>query len=371
MMNKTKGTVLYIGGFELPDKNAAAHRVITIGKIFRELNYRVVYVGVDREAKSSSIDSNKQSYFDFECFAEKYPDNIGRWFNHLVSSKQYIKLIKKLQNVKIVVFYNFQSIAMRRIMAYCKKNRIKCIADVTEWYQPGGNIVYRIFKGVDTSYRMKKLHKKCDVIIAISDYLYKYYKADVTVVKIPPLVDVTDYKWKQFVNEKKKYTFVYAGKASDRKERLDLIIEALSKINQENIDATMQVVGMTKEQYLKMYKKDECPSSVQFWGRVSHIDALKAIYQSEWSIIARERNRVIEAGFPTKVVESISAGVPVCTNKFSNIDEYLDDTNSSMCEKISDIYQAMKNAVEVKVMNVDNSLFDYKNYIQVIAQIID
>ena len=28
-----KGTILYIGGFELPDKNAAAHRVLSNGKI--------------------------------------------------------------------------------------------------------------------------------------------------------------------------------------------------------------------------------------------------------------------------------------------------------------------------------------------------
>ena len=27
-MPKEKGTVLYVGGFELPDKNAAAHRVV-------------------------------------------------------------------------------------------------------------------------------------------------------------------------------------------------------------------------------------------------------------------------------------------------------------------------------------------------------
>ena len=42
-MNKT---IVYIGGFELPDKNAAAQRVISNAKIFRKLGYHVIYVGI-------------------------------------------------------------------------------------------------------------------------------------------------------------------------------------------------------------------------------------------------------------------------------------------------------------------------------------
>ena len=37
-----KETVLYIGGFQLPEKNAAALRVVANAKILRELGYRVV-----------------------------------------------------------------------------------------------------------------------------------------------------------------------------------------------------------------------------------------------------------------------------------------------------------------------------------------
>lgn len=35
--------VLYIGGFELPDKNAAAQRVLSIGKAYRLLGYDVLF----------------------------------------------------------------------------------------------------------------------------------------------------------------------------------------------------------------------------------------------------------------------------------------------------------------------------------------
>ena len=36
--------IIYIGGFELPDKNAAAHRVLGNAKILRELGYKVILI---------------------------------------------------------------------------------------------------------------------------------------------------------------------------------------------------------------------------------------------------------------------------------------------------------------------------------------
>ncbi len=50
----SKGTILYVGGFELPDKNAAAHRVLSNGKIFRELGYNVVFIDVDKSLQYES-----------------------------------------------------------------------------------------------------------------------------------------------------------------------------------------------------------------------------------------------------------------------------------------------------------------------------
>ena len=42
--------VLYIGNFRLPDQNAAAHRVLNMGKSLRDLGFNVVYFGVGKRA---------------------------------------------------------------------------------------------------------------------------------------------------------------------------------------------------------------------------------------------------------------------------------------------------------------------------------
>ena len=45
-----KGLILYVGGFELPDKNAAAHRVLSNGKLLRDLGYEVSFVGITHKS---------------------------------------------------------------------------------------------------------------------------------------------------------------------------------------------------------------------------------------------------------------------------------------------------------------------------------
>ena len=44
-------TIIYIGGFELPDKNAAAQRIIGNSYALKELGYEVIFLGVSKSKK--------------------------------------------------------------------------------------------------------------------------------------------------------------------------------------------------------------------------------------------------------------------------------------------------------------------------------
>ena len=61
-----KGVILYIGGFELPDRNAAAQRVIGIAKGLRELGYEVVFLNSIKNSERS--DEEIKTYFGFKCY---------------------------------------------------------------------------------------------------------------------------------------------------------------------------------------------------------------------------------------------------------------------------------------------------------------
>ena len=76
-----KGTIIYWGNFELPDKNASANRVVSNGKIFTKLGYRVVFLG--SRAASEYFGGVQKTSFDENMFEECYPASTKLWLKYV------------------------------------------------------------------------------------------------------------------------------------------------------------------------------------------------------------------------------------------------------------------------------------------------
>lgn len=363
MMSSSTRTILYIGGFQLPDKNAAAQRVIGLAKGLRYIGYNVVFLNSLKNY--DSIETNEKEYYGFKCFEYKREKNI----DYMISAKTSISMIKKIKPYAVIA-YNYPAVALYSIVRYCRENEIKCFADATEWYDSsGGIIIYKFVKWLDTCLRMKYVHKSMDGVIAISRFLYDYYKDSVKTVLIPPTVDIRDSKWNvPTALDDKLVSFVYAGVPSVTKERLDRIVSAVGVVEQEH-KIRLDIVGITKEQFTNLYTwKESIPESVVFWGRVEHQKALQIVKQSDWSIIIRDNSRLVKAGFPTKLVESISCGTPVLANRFSDVFDYLTEENSICIDNVEEIIKYMIMACEKECV-VDSTLFDYSKYLRELSSI--
>ena len=247
-----KGTILYIGGFELPDKNAAAHRVLSNAKLFRLLEYNTVLIGVDKSrTENIGVLNTKKVIAGFVTYSIKYPTNMKQWIEYISKIDDYIEIMQSLSNLKIIVCYNFPAIALERIRKYCRKNGLKCIADVTEWYTGlGRSIPVKIVKGIDTFLRMRIIHKKIDGLIVISRYLEHYYNKCKDVVYIPPLVDLNEKKWENKQEKSSDILYlVYAGNPG-KKDRIDFLIEALSQVQRKY---QLDIIGIEKNEYVSLY----------------------------------------------------------------------------------------------------------------------
>ena len=174
-------TIIYIGGFKLPDKNAAAQRVTGITRILMDLGYKVVFIDAADDLQENDILMTKKDVFGCDCYSVKYPQGI-EWYNYLISIEGLKRVYEQYKNVKAVIAYNYQSIAFLKLKSYCKKNNLKLIADCTEWYDKTKNPI----KNIDTWLRMKKLHPSMDGVIVISRYLESYYQDNVQTIYIPP-----------------------------------------------------------------------------------------------------------------------------------------------------------------------------------------
>lgn len=346
----------------MPDKNAAALRVMANAKAFRECGYKVVFLNALKENAPKVALWKK--YEGFNCYEYKRESQK----EYLLQCKRVISIIEEC-NAKMVVAYNYPAIALNKIRKYCEKNSVKCIADVTEWYVPTGNIFFRLIKGFDTEFRMRYVHPRMDGIIAISDYLYQYYKDKVNTIKVPPLVDLDEAKWKvSFEKKHEGIRLIYAGSPSAQKEKLNVIVDVVEK-HDSSVQAHLDVVGITEEQFNAMYRCRYKGNKCSFWGRVSNTQVIKMTMEADWAIILRENNKVVKAGFPTKVVESISCGTPVIVNKFSNIEDYLDENNSIIIKDLDGLFEEIRK-IDKKNNNIDRTVFEYRKMTKMFDNIV-
>lgn len=382
----SKGTILYVGGFELPDKNAAAHRVLSNGKIFRELGYNVVFVDVDKSlSNNTSILNTNKIVQGFDCWSIPYPKKKKEWISFL-SSINYLNQMKVIyKDIKMIVAYNYPAIALSNLKKHGNKNEIKVIADCTEWYSTkGANLVFKVIKGLDSFYRMRIIQKNLDGLIVISKFLEDYYKNCKNIVRIPPLVDVNEEKWN--ISEKKqsdrfgdRLHLVYSGSPGKNKDKIVSIIDALYEVRALD-NYQINIVGISKNQFIydypnyqeKIYVLDK---RVNFVGRVSHEESLQELQNADYSIFIREKSRLTMAGFPTKFVESITCATPVITTDSSDIKEYfLNETygfllEDSSVDSLIEILQNVilkNNNIRNRYCNINDRMFHYNEYCDLI-----
>lgn len=392
---KNKGTIVYLGGFELPDKNAAAHRVISNGKLLKSLGYNVVFCGITKESQNGTLNDNEK-VFEFDSYSRDYPANFKQWLSYFTDNDDYEFLIEKYDNVKAVICYNMPSWPLYKLKFYCKKRGIKIFSDCTEWYKGSvkGNFVIGYIKRIDSVLRMNFVQKRLDGIIAISECLHEFYaKRGVKTIKIPPLIDYTDEKWDTIIKEPHDIIeIVYAGGAFSLKDtyvkdRLDLVVQSLSFLKNKGYRFCFKVVGCTLDDFKAFYPDlignlDILQDDIKFFGRVSHEEAIDLVKSSDYSIFLRDESIVTKAGFPTKFVESITSGIPVLTNNNSNVVDYLKegkngfliDTNSlesinkSMTAPLSLEPSLLR---KMKVDTYESHIFDYRKFTEEFEKLLE
>lgn len=333
---RMKERILYIGGFELPDKNAAAQRVLGISYSLVDLNYDVKLIGISKSQKEISTDN---SYNGIIYESLPYPNGFINWIKYLLGLNGVLDKMK-YERPKKVILYNYPSFAIWRIIRFCKKHNIKIYADVTEWYEGEGSLIKRVIKTFDVNWRMKVLHFKLDGLIVISRFLRDFYSTRINTVEIPPTFDIQDTKFQSLtiggeISNDNIIRLVYSGSpGGGNKDRLDVIVNNVVKYS--NISFT--IVGITYDQYVDQFGVIENLNNIRFLGRLPHQKAINIVKKSDFTIFYRGDTLTNKAGFSTKFAESVTLGIPVITNSSSNLAEYIKKYNVGLLVEGFDVY---------------------------------
>lgn len=343
-----KNHILYIGNLNLPDKNAAALRTVSNSKVFRDLGYRVYLLGV-----TTDIDNEENIWKEIEpdIFILNYRG--GQSLHNIMNNIKFVKSQINDLSISVIITYNLISPIFYYLLKYSKQKKILILSDVTEWYSIRGyKFPFNLLKGLDVCLRMRILHKKVDGLIVISEFLETYYR-NKEVVLLPPLIDINDRTWSKLAQELSKISkndapvFSYVGNIGKSKDDILTIIRSFLRIEKPY---KLNVVGLNYHDLFNIDKNiyEKCSTyldKITFYGKVSHLEALKVLVHSDFSLIIRDNSRMNNAGFPTKFVESVTCHTPVVSTNISDVITY-------------------KNMnVEVTIVSKDTLSYDLENII--------
>ena len=364
----SKGTIIYYGGFTLPDKSASANRVVSNGKIFASLGYKTVFIGAAKSDESFE-GLRKVSGYD-DMFEHSHPKTTSQWLRHMISVEHIEAVAAQYGNVCRIILYNVPMLTLLKAKKVFSKKNIEVCYDCTEWTKDtDGSLPKRIFKAFDEYFISNFAHKVADGMIAISSMMQKKYKSAKKLLILPPLIDLNDAIWHQTPESRgKDFEFCFAGIPDGNKESLDKIVEAFAMLGKS--DAHLRIIGITKADFEKIYPDFSLPESVKitFMGRLTHAETIKYILGCDCYIFIRRSDKRNNAGFPTKFAESFTCGAPVITTNVSDVGKYIKSSGrGSLLEDANakSISEAMLRQLENKnnQKTLDNT-FHYENYVQ-------
>lgn len=335
-------TVYIVGAFRFPDGDAAAARVLGTGRALRDAGARVTFGGWEKEGRREDVLADGTYKFDNLSYCSQgdirhsHRSQVRRLIGAIFSGNNTLRWLAKrpMQPGTVIIAYQGGSWFISRLRQLCRTRNLRLILDLTEWYAPqqlpGG-----YFSPVwwDSEIGMRFVKPAVGRMIVVSSYLEKYYTSKgCDVLRTPPLIDLKDPRWAckdPIALPPSPLKIAYAG-TPGRKDLLINILRGLVALGRGKEAVVVNMFGPTRESLAQTVPETAqllgfLGEQVVFHERVPQSDVPGKLMESHFTVLIRPLERYARAGFPTKVVESLGAGVPVIANPTSDLSTYIQD----------------------------------------------
>lgn len=228
-----------------------------------------------------------------------------------------------------------------KILKVARRYKIPIILESCEKYDASnwrfGKLDYRYFQ----FHRCwNRFYPKVDGVIVISRFLDNFYKScNLKTLRVPTILDIQNTESRLACTDMPQVTFCFAGTLGGGKDRLAEFILAMHEVEtNEKRTPILNIYGPSRQQVEnqlgdKSKVLEALGNRVNFFGRISQEKVAAAVRASDFSLVLRPVRESSNAGFPTKLAESMAVGTPVIANLTGDVGLYVEDGhNGIICE---------------------------------------
>lgn len=326
--------ILIISYYRYPNGDAGAVRQHAFAKLYKELGYDVTVVGMGAGTNFSIKENEGISYISLRYNKNGIIAKLRNYLCFKLNLKHFLKLYGECQYIQIV---DLPVNALFFLKRYAQKHNIRLLYDSVEWYSPEEfkNGKFSVSYILKEKYNTKWIDKQFSVL-AISSFLENHFKSrGINTVRIPVIMNISEIPCEKRTTEG-KMVFLYAGSPC-KKDYVAEIVSSFCLLPKEILGkCELRLAGIDESQLVSLCGVNEntidaLGDVLVCLGRVKREEVLNQLSQASFTVLLRsETQRYAKAGFPTKVVESLSTATPVITNLTSDLGFYLKDSYNAL-----------------------------------------
>lgn len=376
--------ITFICGFSFPIGYSGSNRLLSLARGLKELgNNTNVIILFPTEKKSNIINERRGVYYgiDYMCpyFRNyKLKNKILNKFDIFIAIiYSYINIILTIKKHQIIINTSDEPwiVFLFSKLKYFNKN-LKLYFIVDE-FPP--EMRYRNKKSISlfSKFLFKKSLKAYDGLISMTKALIDFYDEyfyHKNYIQIPITVE-TD-RFRNFKIIENSDYIAYIGNFDNSKDGLDFLIWSFNIFNKKYPDIILKLAGEGAKKdliYIKnIIEELNLNNKVEILGKMHRDSVPDFLCNSKMLVMSRPLSDRNNAGFPTKLGEYLSTGVPVVVTSIGEIPLFLKDSinvflakpnnindfSSKMIKVFDDYDYALRVASEGK--NIAENTFNYK-----------
>lgn len=329
--------IAYVGPFAFPASHANSLRVRGMAQAMTQAGHEVtICPGMESPEAGAEFSSSIRVEGVNEYARRSGLSKIRGVRGMLIGDATIEWLRAQEKKPDAVVLYGTHLSYLWRLQKYAAHTKVKLLLDVVEWYDPrhlpGG--LFGPFSAMN-EWAMRHAAKNVDGLFVISSYLQSHFsKAGCRSLKVPPLFSpmLVD-RPAPFRDTNFALNICYVG-TPGRKEEFTVLFAGLKMARNLGVNVYTHMVGLSESEFRNNYpgamSDGESKVSIKFYGRIPNEAAKLIVSSCDFMIVVRQKSRVTQAGFPSKVPESLSLGTPVIVNKFSDLEPYVRSGNAGL-----------------------------------------